>query len=724
MAELVVNRRQKQPWEQDALTALRDGNVADAVDAYLDRGRVIVAPDGRAMIDIAVNAWFDAHAAGISVVLQAGTNELVDGLNRTILDRLTAPEGPLDHQAAGQFGAATFTVGQRVVIRRNYTDRNETNVKVINGQAGTITGIGHRSITVDVDGREAPVTLDQGFLAAGGFLSHGYAATTHRSQGGTWDAAIAVGLDGLYREGAYTALSRGRHSNILIMTDPEIAQLEGERQADPPPHHNGLRLPTEQPGPARDELADRVSLRRGKQLAHTIDPDHGHINQLSSTHTYQELVGHAARAAQIERIATDRVGDHVDQIVDRLNQNERLAAHIAPGVRVRAGDRHNIGTVAAVFDETTTATIRFTAPDGREASRLLAWTDLAIVDRDPPPRLISLTAQAWLDNQTRELHQTRTQWTSIVHGLGATPGDADLYRRAASQQLARTVNSLSADLPEWLERLVGPRPLSPQGATVWDSIVTDIARHRLHHSIVGPGLGTPATTDRGAKRQDLEARVDQTRAWLTQHPEHAQPQWPIVPSLRDLRNRHTELEAVIATAPPDQQRTIAALVGGQLSLDDTQQLLAAATQTQRDRQTWIIEHWPHIVEAVEVTRSLESGTHGPDIATLADAVIQTTSNPALSDAAELRDTWLAAALNAVVHRNDTWIDNATLTWLEDIADYRTTNNIITRDPLGVRPFDADQALVFDELVGRPAEMRLPQAVEASVPERFEGIDLD
>src|SRR5204863_10122023 len=48
VAELTVNRRQRQPWEQAALADLRDRSVARAVDAYFHRGRIVVTdnPEG------------------------------------------------------------------------------------------------------------------------------------------------------------------------------------------------------------------------------------------------------------------------------------------------------------------------------------------------------------------------------------------------------------------------------------------------------------------------------------------------------------------------------------------------------------------------------------------------------------------------------------------------------------------------------------------------------
>ena len=55
VAELRVNRRQRQPWEQAALTDLRDGSVAQAVEAYLTHGRVIVTDGPETMIAAAAS---------------------------------------------------------------------------------------------------------------------------------------------------------------------------------------------------------------------------------------------------------------------------------------------------------------------------------------------------------------------------------------------------------------------------------------------------------------------------------------------------------------------------------------------------------------------------------------------------------------------------------------------------------------------------------------------
>jgi hypothetical protein len=382
IAQLTVNRRQKEPWEQQALTALRDGNTHEAVDAYLSHRRVIVTPDGASLTAKAVDTWNGARTQGLDAVLLAGTNEMVDQLNTAILDQLTDIGGSLHGAGKGMFAGTIWHVGQQAVIRRNYTLPSDPSIKVRNGQTGTVTAVGEGRISLQLDDAPAPVTLDQGFVEAGGRLAHGYASTIHRAQGGTWDVAIEVGLDGLYREGAYTALSRGRLSNVIILTHPETQQLETERAQDLPRHDKGLRLPTEEPVTVSAQLTDRINKRRGKQLAHAEDPAAGDIDRLNRTLPYSELTNRAARAAQIERIATATIGSTVDALVDRIGRAERTATHITPGVRVKALDRHNIGTVITLNERAATALVRFEAVNGGEATRSLEWSELAVIDPD------------------------------------------------------------------------------------------------------------------------------------------------------------------------------------------------------------------------------------------------------------------------------------------------------------------------------------------------------
>jgi ATP-dependent exoDNAse (exonuclease V) alpha subunit len=61
VAELTVNRRQHDTWEQDALAQLRNGHVATAVGAYLDHGRVTVAATDTDLVNTAIDMWAAAR---------------------------------------------------------------------------------------------------------------------------------------------------------------------------------------------------------------------------------------------------------------------------------------------------------------------------------------------------------------------------------------------------------------------------------------------------------------------------------------------------------------------------------------------------------------------------------------------------------------------------------------------------------------------------------------
>jgi len=349
------------------------------------------------MIDTAVSAWFDAKASGLDLVLQAGTNATADLLNAAVIGRLSAPGGPLHKAPGGDFAGDRFHVGERVIVRKNYNSLQDPNLRVRNGQAGTVIDARDGRISLNLDGQATPVSLDQHFIAAGGRLSPGYAYTTHRTQGGTWDASIAVGLDGLYREGAYTALSRGRHSNIVIITDPESRQLEAERDADPQRHNTGLRLPTEEPASPTEELTERAGKSRAKRFAIADDPDLAAVDQLITALPYTELRDRAGHFTQIERLATHQVGATIGNLADQLDRYSHTAHHIAPGVSTRAEDRGNVGTVISVDDIAAAAQVHFVAPDGREALRVMDWSELTIIDRDAKEHPLTTPARKWLD---------------------------------------------------------------------------------------------------------------------------------------------------------------------------------------------------------------------------------------------------------------------------------------------------------------------------------------
>ena len=168
---------------------------------------------------------------------------------------------------------------------------NGADTAVLNGQTGTLLAIDDGGLVVRLDHGDTLVRIDNDYLAAGG-IDYAYATTAHRAQGGTWDLAIAVGLDGLYREAGYLVMSRGRQSNWLVLTQPELDSLDH----DVGRHDSPLRLLAEEPDTIDDLLHDRLSASRRKALAITRAPHAPEIHHKATTLDLSSLERWAAYA--------------------------------------------------------------------------------------------------------------------------------------------------------------------------------------------------------------------------------------------------------------------------------------------------------------------------------------------------------------------------------------------------------------------------------------------
>src|SRR5215216_4411821 len=364
VAELTVNRRQRAEWEQQALAALRNGSVPHAVGAYLDQGRVVVTADASSMISDAIGRWAAALDAGQRPVMLAGSNDVVDRLNRAAID-LLRKRGVLDDGDA-VYGGTRYHVGDRVTLRRNSHGERTLDgglVDVANGQLGTIASVDGGRLVVRLDrAPDVNVVLDD----------------RYRARGGTWDLSITVGVDGLYREAAYTDLARGAAENWLVITDPDLTRLATEADPDLDRHDTGID--PDAGVEIDDDLKRRLSTSRSKHLAHSVDPDHARVDALARSRALPELVEQLGIARRAARIATQQHGVSGDQLVQQLATLDHTARHARPGARVKALDRHNIGTIIDVDDRGGTVHVGFISADGKSAERDLTWQHVVILD--------------------------------------------------------------------------------------------------------------------------------------------------------------------------------------------------------------------------------------------------------------------------------------------------------------------------------------------------------
>ncbi|MEZ5141822.1 MAG: AAA family ATPase [Acidimicrobiales bacterium] len=229
---LVDNRRQVHHWERGALDDLRSGRIAAAVATYQQRQRIVVVADPDELHTRVVQDWFASHQAGDQALMVAAHRAEVRDLNqraRQLLD-----DAGLLGPTRLRVGGHEFAEGDRVMA----VGRNHYDLDILNGDLGTITGIGpNGDITFHADRTAEPRTMPAARIEAG-FLDHGYARTNHKTQGATVDRTFILGDDGdLDRQAAYAALSRGRIENRLYVPDPDDDLLLDTPAASPIHEH-------------------------------------------------------------------------------------------------------------------------------------------------------------------------------------------------------------------------------------------------------------------------------------------------------------------------------------------------------------------------------------------------------------------------------------------------------------------------------------------------------
>jgi hypothetical protein len=253
-----------------------------------------------------------------------------------------------------QLPGGGFVAGDVVVIKRNDAPHGVTN-----GDRGTITHVDadRQRLTVRIDNRQ--IELGPGFLhdtssQGGPRLLHGYALTCHVAQGLTADSALLLADAGLSKELAYTALSRGRTTNHLYLTeqpDPPHAEYAPVEPARDPLERLTSMLATSgaqqlaselDPSAGQRQAEDR--LRRAQQDRREIEtsrwtPKRGHrlaaarrreadaVNDLSRAQRVRAERQHGVRPFVTERELEQRQTEHLERVTQRLETSRQRAQY-------------------------------------------------------------------------------------------------------------------------------------------------------------------------------------------------------------------------------------------------------------------------------------------------------------------------------------------------------------------------------------------------------------
>jgi hypothetical protein len=453
-SELTENRRQRHAWEREALELVRSGLVEEAVAAYREHDRVVVAESKTAATLALLQDWWQAYQdterdPDQDVVVLAHRRGEVDRLN-TACQQLLAARGRLGPGHL-QVEDLEFAVGDRVVCGHNAIAQ----LGVANGSRGTITALDHkaRTLTIRLDGpggRE--VMLPRWYLDGRGRgernrrVDLAYATTGHRAQGLTrWRALVRLtGLEDA--NWLYVQLSRARHETTLYpVVGPE------------PQGASELDLPELEARDGYAQLAQALTRAGGQALA--IDtPSTLDLRQLSTRELRAER---DRRRAELDQAPKDRARELARATARRVDAEQALAE------LTRQGDQQ--------------------PRPGGMLRRLRRGDQTATVTRDAAVKLALATQQ--LDRATdterelRQHQQRRAGWLEANTHLG--PAWQQVTRQLAWQRRAAGV-VLEERQPEYVRDALGPVPASTWGRRAWRQAAAAIQGYRSAYGITDP----------------------------------------------------------------------------------------------------------------------------------------------------------------------------------------------------------------------------------------------
>ena len=293
-AALTGVTRQHKDEERRAATMMAEGNFADALAIYEDKGAIHwnrTQDQTRAAL---VQQWAkDSGAApDKSRFVFAYTNADVAELNGD-LRAVRRQRGELgeDHELPTADGRQLFASGDR--LQFTGTDKKRG---LYNGVAGTVTAIEGTRLTVQLDGRREEIRSFDATEFKG--FRHGYAGTIYKGQGRTLDQTYLYHSEHWRSAASYVALTRHRDKAELFVATNTAAELQqlarqvarvDERRAASQFHRQADRQRTQPPPDAGGRAGELTS----NQMAETQSGSGGQASD-----RWQEARDRAAAARQ------------------------------------------------------------------------------------------------------------------------------------------------------------------------------------------------------------------------------------------------------------------------------------------------------------------------------------------------------------------------------------------------------------------------------------------
>lgn len=295
-AELETVYRQREEWMRIASLNLARGRVAEAIDAYQTKGRVIDQKTKTMAIRALVADWNTEYDPAKTTLILAHLRRDVRLLNElarsALVSRGLVGEGFVFQTADN---ARKFDIGDQIVFLKN-----DSALGVKNGMIARVVEAAPERIAAMVgEGDQLRrVVIEQKTYNS---IDHGYATTIHKSQGATVDNVKVLASLSLDRHLTYVAMTRHREDVAL---------------------YYGMRSFEKAGG-----LVHILSRRTAKET--TLDYERGEL--------YREALRFAEnRGLQIGRVARTLLHDHLEWTVRQKQKLADLAQRLR-GVGERLG---------------------------------------------------------------------------------------------------------------------------------------------------------------------------------------------------------------------------------------------------------------------------------------------------------------------------------------------------------------------------------------------------
>ena len=472
------------PWEQSALAELRNGDVAAAVDAYLDHGRVVVTADPTRMIDDAIDRWLAALDAGQRPVLLAGSNDIVDRLNRAAIDRLidrgvlAAPCGSRSARAVsasvtGSCCAATATANAPSTATGRRRQRPARTVVAIADGPARRAARPRRRRRRPRRPLPRPGRSDQPRLRPHHPPRPGrhLGPVDHRRR-----------RRPLPRSRLHPPVPRHRRE-LARHHRPRTRRTHRAPDRPRPPRH---RLTTPTNPEIHDDLTRRLSTSTPSSSPTASTPT-SPASTPSPVAGLPELAAPPARRSWPASPPTARLSG--DQLAAELAPLDHTARHARAGSGSPA-----TGTTSAPSSTSTTVAgkvhVGFVSADGHDATHTFGWVDLRLLGPAAEPRTLTSAAQQTLARHrpTRPAGSDRIMAAERCVSFAIAPGDADRYAHAMARHLERHAYALAAHTAGLAHKNARHKTgRCVAGATAW-------GRHRARHRPPGePNQNVPGS---------------------------------------------------------------------------------------------------------------------------------------------------------------------------------------------------------------------------------------